>query len=306
MIIKDFIEELRQKEIEISFSEGKLKYSGPEENITPELIENLKTNKGKLIKYFWPEDLALMMPINTAGLKTPLFIVHGDYANYAISKHLGSDQPVYGFFHHGSEGEAITFKHVEEMAKTYLDKVLAVYPSGPFYLMGFSFGGTLAFEMAVQLQKSGYDVPVLILLDSMSPLAKEPVRLHRNIIKLIRKNLLGPLSRKLKKIGKMTLSNLYILVKKPVPVNKRSDYIALKYLSLTRKYSPAKFKGNILLFRTLGNSSSFKYLGWESLADSIRLIEVKGSHLEIFSDKDNTAMVQREIESCLMSANGLK
>jgi thioesterase domain-containing protein len=31
------------------------------------------------------------------------------------------------------------------MAKEYLDKILAVNPSGPFYLIGYSFGGLLAF-----------------------------------------------------------------------------------------------------------------------------------------------------------------
>ena len=50
MTITNFLLELKQKNIELSFHEGKIKYSGPEENITPELIEKLKSQKGKLIK----------------------------------------------------------------------------------------------------------------------------------------------------------------------------------------------------------------------------------------------------------------
>jgi len=97
-MISDFIEELRQKEIQVSFSAGKLNYCGPEDQLTSEVIEKLKKYKGKLLKYFWPQELAYLMPINTEGNKTPLFIVHGDKSNYIISDHLGPDQPVYGFF----------------------------------------------------------------------------------------------------------------------------------------------------------------------------------------------------------------
>ena len=84
MTLANFIEELNKKQINITFAGGKLKYSGPEENITPELIENLKGFKGRLIKHFWPKELGNLMPINPEGSKTPLFIVHGDNSNYII------------------------------------------------------------------------------------------------------------------------------------------------------------------------------------------------------------------------------
>ena len=45
MKFSDLIEELSLKEIEISFSEGKLKYHGRKENITPDIIEKLKQFK---------------------------------------------------------------------------------------------------------------------------------------------------------------------------------------------------------------------------------------------------------------------
>lgn len=306
MLIKDFIEELRQKEIEISFSDGKLKYSGPEENITPEIIENLKKYKGKLIKYFWPEVLSNLMPINTEGNNMPIFIVHGDNSNYIISEHLGKDQPVYGFFHPGSEGEGIRFKSVKEMAKTYLSSLLAVCPSGPFFLIGFSFGGVIAFEMAIQLQNSGNEVPFLVLIDSISPLASEPIELRNNFFKMVRLNFLRPIRRKLKRKIKLLACNYYILLNRPIPLEKRSYYLWDKYLTLTKNYSPAKFDGDILLFRTTGNPSSAKYLGWETLVNSIKMVEIDGKHLEIFIGKDRTDILRTEIKKHLAYANVLK
>jgi len=305
MNIKDLIEELKQKSIEISFSGGKLKYSGPEENITPDLLGKLKENKGKLIKYFWPKELSMVMPINTEGTKIPLFIVHGDYANYVLSEHLGPDQPVYGFFHPGSEGEAITYKNVKEMAAVYVEKVLHVFPAGPFYLMGFSFGGTLAYEMALQLRKSGFKVPVLILLDSMSPLAKEPFRLQKGLIMIVRRNILRPVWVSTKRFYKAFSCKMFLLLGKPVPLERRADYIAGKYARLTKAYVPEKLDDSFLLFRTSDNKSSYRYLGWETLANDIRIVDLTGKHLEIFVDKKNTEVVQTEIEAVIDRANKL-
>lgn len=299
MEIKDFIEELHQKEIEVSFSAGRLKYSGPEEHITPELIENLKKYKGKLIKYFWPEEYSNLMPINTEGDKKPIFIVHGDNSNYIISEYLGEDQPVYGFFHPGSEGEGIRYKSVEEMAKAYLDVLLAVCPDGPYYLIGFSFGGVIAYEMAIQLQKAGNEVPFLVIIDSISPLAKEPVSWQGNIFKAIRLNILRPLRRGLKRKIKLLICNMYLMVNKPIPVNRRSYYLWTRYSTLNQKYSPANFNAEILLFRTTGNPSSDKYLGWITLVNDIRMIEMDGKHLELFKGKDKVETLQKEIEKYL-------
>lgn len=304
MIIKEFIEELHQKGINVSFSAGKLKYSGPEENITPEIIEKLKKYKGKLIKHFWPKEFSNLMPINPEGNNTPIFIVHGDNSNYIISEYLGSDQPVYGYFHPGSEGEGIHFRSVEEMAASYLEVLLAVCPSGPYYLIGFSFGGVIAFEMAVQLQKAGNKVPFLVIIDSISPLAIEPIERQDNIFKAIRINILRPLRRGLKRKIKLLICNFYVLIKRPIPIERRSYYLWTRYATLTSRYSPAKFDGDILLFRTTGNPFSEKYLGWGTLANNIRKVEIDGKHLELFIGKDKTERLQKEIATYLAHAKG--
>ena len=41
------------------------------------------------------------------------------------------------------------------MAEHYLAAIRQVQPEGPYQLAGWSFGGTLALEMAQQLQKGG-------------------------------------------------------------------------------------------------------------------------------------------------------
>jgi thioesterase domain-containing protein len=305
MILSDLLEELRQKEIEISFSAGKLKYSGPEENISRELIEKLKLNKGKLLKYLWPKELSNLMPINPQGTKIPVFLVHGDNGNYIISDYLGSDQPVYGFFHPGSDGDGIQYKSVKEMASKYLEMLFNVYTAGPFYLIGFSFGGVVAFEMAIQLQKAGYKVPFLVLIDSIGPLATERFEWHSNFFSIIRYDILRTLRLKLKHELELFICNYYIFTNRPIPLKKRSYYLWMKYSTLTRKYLPSKFDGEILLFRTTKNPSTRKFLGWETIVSNIRIIEIEGEHLQIFEGKDRTDILKKGIVEYMQYVEGL-
>ena len=107
------------------------------------------------------------MPINPLGTKIPFIMVYFEVMNYPLSDYLGKDQPFYGFLHYGSTGERIKYKNVESFAADYIIQLQKVIPKGPYFLGGFSFGGVLAFEMAVQLQKAGYEVPFLAMLDSM-------------------------------------------------------------------------------------------------------------------------------------------
>lgn len=299
MTLANFIEELNKKQINITFAGGKLKYSGPEENITPELIENLKGFKGRLIKHFWPKELGNLMPINPEGSKAPLFIVHGDNSNYIISEYFGPDQPVYGFFHPGSEGERISFKNAKSMAANYLEKVQTVWPSGPYNLIGYSFGGILAFEMAVQLQKAGYIVQSLVLIDTLSPDAAKPVYSNLGVFQSIRYKILRPIRRGLKRKIILLLDNLYFIVGHPLPADKRGYYLHIRYLTLTKSYSPSRFMGRILLFATTSNASSRRYLGWEPYADKIDLVEIDGKHLDIFGTKEKALILQKELERYL-------
>ena len=103
----------------------------------------------------------------------------------------------------------------------------------------------------------------------------------------------------------MLICSYYILKNKPIPVERRSNYLWLKYKALTDKYSPEKFNGNILLFKTAGNSRFPEMLGWETLADEIRMVEIDGKHLDIFKAKNRTDTICTEIEKHLASVNEL-
>jgi thioesterase domain-containing protein len=60
------------------------------------------------------------------------------------------------------------------MVAAYLPEVRRQVPSGPVALAGWSFGGTLAFEAACRLQRSGVEVRALMLFDALA--VPDPIR----------------------------------------------------------------------------------------------------------------------------------
>ncbi|MBK7711797.1 MAG: hypothetical protein IPN67_05270 [Bacteroidales bacterium] len=294
MRFNEFLEELDQKSVKVYFREGKIKYEGPESALTPELIEMLKEFKANLIRHHWPPECTNLMPINPLGSKTPFVLIYFEVMNYPLCEYLGKDQPFYGFLHNGSTGEKIKYKTVESFAADYIIQLQKILPKGPYFLGGFSFGGVLAFEMAVQLQKAGYQVPFLAMLDSMTTLGDEKVIWHNNIFKIIKSNILGPTRRKIGKRLQRYICNLFLFLKMPVPIVLRNFYIVDKYKKLTCKYRAGKFNGELLLFRSDMKDTDLKYNGWEAHVDKVNVVTFKGSHLAIAREKEYAEMIGKQ------------
>lgn len=59
-------------------------------------------------------------------------------------------------------------------AADYVAAMRRQQPEGPYYLLGFCFGGLVAYEMALQLHTAGQEVARLLLLDTHSPFEEAP------------------------------------------------------------------------------------------------------------------------------------
>ena len=106
----------------------------------------------------------------THATGTPLFIVHSAFGlateYYALAQRLSADRPVYGLQASGLRPGETPSSSVEDMARAYVAAMREVQPHGPYLLAGYSIGGTIAFEMARQLERAGEAVPMLVLLDT--------------------------------------------------------------------------------------------------------------------------------------------
>ncbi|MFE4874252.1 amino acid adenylation domain-containing protein [Streptomyces sp. NPDC056682] len=115
------------------------------------------------------DSLQLLLPLRTQGDRPPLFCIHpggGLSWSYAgLLKHIRPDVPLYGIQARGLLHPEDMPQTVEEMAEHYVQEIRAVQPEGPYHLLGWSFGGIVAYEMAVRLQEQGAEIGLLTLLD---------------------------------------------------------------------------------------------------------------------------------------------
>lgn len=99
----------------------------------------------------------------------PLILAHGldGLASFSgLAKQIRTDHPVYGIQAKGVDGLEPPFDRVEDMAAFYLDSLSELQPNGPYILVGYSFGGLVALEMAQRLSENPKAVALLALLDT--------------------------------------------------------------------------------------------------------------------------------------------
>ncbi|WP_369028524.1 thioesterase domain-containing protein, partial [Nocardia farcinica] len=57
-------------------------------------------------------------------------------------------------------------RSIDEFAECYIREIRTVQPEGPYHLLGWSFGGLIAHNMAAKLRAQGLEVGVVALLDA--------------------------------------------------------------------------------------------------------------------------------------------
>ena len=101
------------------------------------------------------------------GTGVPLFCIHPgggvSWPYQALGNYL--DCPIIGI-QQILQGEEAEPRSIRDMAKNYADRIQGVYPTGPYNLLGWSFGGIVAHELAIELQRRGCVIARLILLDA--------------------------------------------------------------------------------------------------------------------------------------------
>ena len=115
-------------------------------------------------------DLDVLLPLRIKGDQPPLFCIHtavGIAWSYAaLAAGLPKRQPLYALQARSLVKRDGLPATVEEMAADYIAQIRSIQPSGPYRLLGWSFGGVVAHAVATTLQAAGERVELLALLDS--------------------------------------------------------------------------------------------------------------------------------------------
>jgi amino acid adenylation domain-containing protein len=120
-----------------------------------------------------PPKASPLVRIAAGCAKPPLVCVHaaGGHAlcYRPLAQHLGARRPVLGLEAIGLHGGEEPVGDMAEIARRYVAALCEEQPEGPYHLLGWSFGGLVAYEMACQLAEAGRPVGLLALLDTAAP-----------------------------------------------------------------------------------------------------------------------------------------
>jgi len=214
-------------------------------------IENEKEPSTGVYK---PSDLGNQITcLNEGGNLPPIFTIFLDAANGWLPGLLSKQQPLFTFIPEGSDGEKIKHCTVPTMASFYVDSMLKLFPAKPVHLIGYSFGGLVALEMAIQLQNINIPPLSLTLIDTVAP------QIWKTLINQI----------DLRSKVNHTLANLKreVILRsgKNIPPSLRNGYILHTWRKAAYHYSPIPVKDSIkfYLIRSKESLSEKPLLGWE-------------------------------------------
>jgi nonribosomal peptide synthetase DhbF len=117
----------------------------------------------------------VILRLRTHGSLPPLFCVHPagglSWCYSGLVQHIRADYPIYGL-----QARPESFpRTLDEMVADYLHQIRLIQPAGPYHLLGWSFGGLVAYSLARRLQLQNEEVALLVLLDSY-PISQELTR----------------------------------------------------------------------------------------------------------------------------------
>ena len=113
-----------------------------------------------------------ILPIRPRGQKSLICINPGSgfaWQYTQLSQHLDKQWRIVGLQSPRPMGAMASSGDMQNALTQYLDLLKQVQPQGPYYLCGYSFGGTVAQSLAAMLQQQGEEVALLALFDTYPP-----------------------------------------------------------------------------------------------------------------------------------------
>jgi thioesterase domain-containing protein/acyl carrier protein len=134
------------------------------------LGEYIKNAKSKIYKNI---DWNLVLIKEGLPGDNHLFFIHdgsGEVEGYVeFCNHLANNFKCWGIRADGLKNPAPHNVSIRELAEKYINSMKKIQPHGPYFIAGWSIGGTIAFEMALQLEQRGERVSFAGLIDVVNP-----------------------------------------------------------------------------------------------------------------------------------------
>lgn len=256
------------------------------------------------------------------GSRPPVFCLTGTgghvFSLRRLAQRLGSNQPCYGLQLPGIEGRLEPYERIEDMAAFFVQQIRRVQPEGPYYLIGYSLGGLIAYEIACQLTAQDQAVGVLALLDAAVPGSPklrpllDRMRLHALLFWQLNR---ADKARYLKTRAIRLQQRLH---RKPGPTDARPttgsalldaiDRVRAAGVRAGRNYVPPWYPGRVTLFRSAEPPDGIQFCtvdpfyGWRSRAGGgVDVHTVPGKHVGLL-EEPNVRVLAEKVGACLQEA----
>ena len=271
------------------------------------------------------DSLIVIQPGTPDTQKLPLFCLHvlGEGCSYfrPLAARLNPDYPIYGLAAQMMDEDTAPVNRVEDLSAHYLQEIRSLQPEGPYYLLGVSFGGDVAFEVARQLAAQGQKTALVGMMDTYGP--GEPGGLNPSRISTHFAHLLkdGPkyffrrvgsrLATQLSEMAHWLLAGCNRLCKwlhVPAPYLFRIADVRNANLMASQSYMPQPYWGRVTLFRATEDVFySPVYLkaglGWKAFAlGGLDIEDVPGDHLGMLAEPHVKVLAER-LQACIDRAD---
>jgi thioesterase domain-containing protein len=248
------------------------------------------------------------------GSAAPLFIIHGAGGNivrfYQLAMLIGTEHPIYGIQAQSLLTGQPALLRMEDQAAYYLEEIRKIQPRGPYYFLGYSFGGTTALEIAHRLRAAGERVALLGMLDSR----ERSCFAHMHEQDSVRTRLDRRIARFLGNLRDLSFTErAAYLWDKLYTRMLRNTYIAALAMGCRRvpsflkstedvswvsamNYRPKPWPGRITLFRATEQPDPRlpRDLGWTPLAeDGVEVYELPGDHDLVFREPNIQVLAEQ-------------
>jgi amino acid adenylation domain-containing protein len=193
-----------------------------------------------------------VVSLRIGGDGAPLYCICGVLIYRQLAQHLPEGFPVRAVYVPMDQDR----RSVEDLAQGYVDEIRQEQPKGPYRMLGFSFGGVLAFEIGRQLIAAGETVECIHVLDSDPP-GKSPLGTLKEIWSGLRAALTGDES--------------------------ASDRVP-DYVLAMRAYRAGRIPCRVLFVQAQDASSRVAPESWRALSTDFHSVSVKAGHLELLQD----------------------
>lgn len=237
------------------------------------------------------EGFLSLVPIKVEGSKNPVFAFHGvggNVLNYvSLIPAFGPDRPLIGVQSLGLNQniENIT---LEEMASAYIKEIQMHQPHGPYFLVGGSMGGVIAFEVAQQLMKKGESIERIVMFDTFGP--RSNMKAFNIKEKSFFEKLKSFMSYRKQVLFHRFKSNVLKMLGITLPIELLLFEVEQNNYKALWNYKPLSYSGDIHIIRAKLTTSGWysdPSMGWGPIVKGqIKTYQISGSHSDFIESPE--------------------